>query len=83
MDQPSVHVRRPPDPNGVWYVYPSTEGAAEIIAEEAKALSDTQLAERLAERGHKVARRTVAKYRSMEGILPAHLRSKSRNGAGD
>ncbi len=55
----------------------------QIIADEAKALSDTQLAECLAERGYKVARRTVAKYRSMEGILPAHLRSKSRNGAGD
>ncbi len=53
----------------------------QIIAEEAKPLSDTQLAGRLAECGHKVARRTVAKYRSMEGILPAHLRSKNRNGA--
>ena len=55
----------------------------QIIAEETKALSDAQLAHILAERGFKVARRTVAKYRSMEGILPAHLRSKSRNGAGN
>jgi DNA-directed RNA polymerase specialized sigma54-like protein len=32
----------------------------------------------LAEQGYKVARRTVAKYRSMEGILPAHLRQSTR-----
>jgi RNA polymerase sigma-54 factor len=29
-------------------------------------------------RGYHVARRTVAKYRAMEGILPAHIRSKIR-----
>jgi RNA polymerase sigma-54 factor len=27
--------------------------------------------------GYVVARRTVAKYRAMEGILPAHLRVQS------
>ncbi len=46
----------------------------EIIAAEQQPFSDTQLAEILAQRGYEVARRTVAKYRSMEGILPAHLR---------
>lgn len=46
----------------------------EIIAEEAYPLSDAELAEMLTERGFNVARRTVAKYRSMEGILPANLR---------
>lgn len=46
----------------------------EIIANEGKPLSDTELAKRLGKKGHKVARRTVAKYRAMEGILPAHLR---------
>lgn len=46
----------------------------EIIAEEPKPLSDTELAQLLSKKGFQVARRTVAKYRSMEGILPAHLR---------
>lgn len=45
-----------------------------IISHENRPLSDTELAERLAKRGYVIARRTVAKYRSMEGILPAHLR---------
>lgn len=48
----------------------------QIIAEETKPLTDTQLAEMLKEQGYPIARRTVAKYRSMEGILPAHLRSQ-------
>lgn len=46
----------------------------QIITNERKPLSDTQLAERLREHGYDIARRTVAKYRSMEGILPARLR---------
>jgi len=46
----------------------------QIIDQEAKPLSDTQIADLLKKRGHSVARRTVAKYRSMEGILPARLR---------
>ncbi len=46
----------------------------EMISKEARPLSDTELATQLAKRGYLVARRTVAKYRSMEGILPAHLR---------
>ncbi len=46
----------------------------QIIAQEQKPLSDTQIAERLMQQGYPVARRTVAKYRSMEGILPARLR---------
>lgn len=49
----------------------------EIIAEEPKPLSDTELAQILSKKGFQVARRTVAKYRSMEGILPAHLRMPS------
>jgi RNA polymerase sigma-54 factor len=47
----------------------------DIIAGEASPLSDSELAELLAEKGFSVARRTVAKYRAMEGILPAHLRT--------
>jgi len=47
-----------------------------IIANEKNSLSDTELAELLKLQGYIVARRTVAKYRAMEGILPAHLRQK-------
>jgi RNA polymerase sigma-54 factor len=46
----------------------------EIIESEKKPLSDSDLAVMLSEKGFDVARRTVAKYRSIEGILPAHLR---------
>ena len=50
----------------------------EIIEAEDKQnpLSDTELKDLLREQGVDVARRTVAKYRAMEGILPAHLRRK-------
>jgi len=37
--------------------------------------------ELLSKRGYDVARRTVAKYRSIEGILPAHLRKAMLRGA--
>jgi RNA polymerase sigma-54 factor len=50
----------------------------EIIAQENKPLTDTQLAKMLKKQGHPIARRTVAKYRAMEGILPAHLRTHTR-----
>jgi len=45
-----------------------------LIERETRPLSDTELATLLARQGYSVARRTVAKYRAMEGILPAHLR---------
>lgn len=48
----------------------------DIIANERKPLSDTQIARRLHEKGYNIARRTVAKYRAIEGILPARLRQK-------
>ncbi len=51
----------------------------EIIAEESKPLTDTQLAKLLKKKGYPIARRTVAKYRAMEGILPAHLRANTRS----
>jgi RNA polymerase sigma-54 factor len=47
----------------------------DLIADESSPLSDSELSELLAEKGFSVARRTVAKYRAMEGILPAHLRN--------
>lgn len=49
-----------------------------IIANEPRPLTDMELVEMLKARGYHVARRTVAKYRAMEGILPAHIRSKIR-----
>jgi RNA polymerase sigma-54 factor len=45
-----------------------------IINKESKPLSDSELTKLLANEGIAVSRRTVAKYRAMEGILPAHLR---------
>ena len=50
----------------------------EIILQEKKPLSDSDLVEILGKQGYNVARRTVAKYRAMEGILPAHLRHLNR-----
>ena len=46
----------------------------EIIEKEKKPLSDAQLMKQLEAEGYQVARRTIAKYRAMEGVLPAHLR---------
>jgi RNA polymerase sigma-54 factor len=49
----------------------------QLISQEIKPFTDTQLAEMLDRQGYAVARRTVAKYRAMEGILPAHLRMQA------
>ena len=49
----------------------------EIVSNETKPLSNSQIQTKLDERGIQVARRTVAKYRAMEGILPAHLRQST------
>jgi RNA polymerase sigma-54 factor len=45
-----------------------------LIEIETHPLSDMELVSLLSKQGYNVARRTVAKYRAMEGILPAHLR---------
>jgi len=50
-----------------------------LIEHETLPLSDADLATMLAQEGYPVARRTVAKYRSMEGILPAHLRLRPQS----
>jgi RNA polymerase sigma-54 factor len=47
----------------------------EIISNESEPLSDAEIVDLLGEKGVNVARRTVAKYRAMEGILPAYMRS--------
>lgn len=46
----------------------------EIVRHEAKPLTDDQIASKLRREGVRIARRTVAKYRAIEGILPARLR---------
>lgn len=50
-----------------------------IISTETKPLSDSKIMKLLEESGFTIARRTVAKYRSVEGILPAHLRDSQNN----
>jgi RNA polymerase sigma-54 factor len=55
----------------------------EIIAKEKQPLNDSQIAELLLQQGYDVARRTVAKYRSMEGVLPARLRQPALVGGRD
>lgn len=48
----------------------------DLIAREKEPLSDAKIAAILRKNGHNIARRTVAKYRAMEGILPARTRQK-------
>jgi len=49
-----------------------------LVADEdsSKPLSDTSIEKQLQEKGIKVARRTIAKYRDQLGILPSHLRKR-------
>jgi RNA polymerase sigma-54 factor len=47
----------------------------EIIEKEGNPMADREIVSRLRERGIRIARRTVAKYRSQLGILPSTLRS--------
>ena len=48
----------------------------EIIKNESRPLTDDQIATLLRQANVCIARRTVAKYRSIEGILPARLRHR-------
>ena len=52
----------------------------EIVRNEKRPLTDEQIVKILRKEGIKVARRTVAKYRSIEGILPARLRHRDSKG---
>jgi len=54
------------------------EDIKKIISEEdpAKPYNDSEIVERLAKSGVSIARRTVAKYREMMGILPSSRRKK-------
>jgi RNA polymerase sigma-54 factor len=51
----------------------------QMIDEEDQPLSDSDIATRLKKIGHPIARRTVAKYRNMLGILPVHLRARKES----
>ncbi len=57
---------------------PARDCIKEIVRNERQALTDDEIAERLERYGVHIARRTVAKYRSMEGILPARLRHQKK-----
>jgi RNA polymerase sigma-54 factor len=46
-------------------------------------LSDSEIKSHLEKKGFKVARRTVAKYRLMEGIMPAHQRKMNSSSKND
>ncbi|MCK4693584.1 MAG: hypothetical protein KAT23_08125, partial [Anaerolineales bacterium] len=48
----------------------------EIVRNESRPLTDDQITTVLRKDGVRIARRTVAKYRSIEGILPARLRHR-------
>jgi len=47
-----------------------------LVENEETPLTDTELAEELSTAGYNIARRTVAKYRAMEGILSSRMRQK-------
>lgn len=46
----------------------------EIVEQEGKPMADREIVSRLRDKGIRIARRTVAKYRSQLGILPSTLR---------
>jgi RNA polymerase sigma-54 factor len=50
-----------------------------VVATEDKPLSDDEIAQRLGEQGFPVARRTVTKYRAMEGISSAVERARTKH----
>jgi RNA polymerase sigma-54 factor len=60
---------------------PARDCLKEIVHNEVEPLTDEQIADELHEYGVDIARRTVAKYRAMENILPARLRAKQKEPA--
>jgi RNA polymerase sigma-54 factor len=48
----------------------------EIVEKEKEPMSDLEIVKKLAKKNIHIARRTVAKYRDMEGILPAYQRKE-------
>lgn len=53
---------------------PVHEALRQLVDDEARPYTDTELAELLAAAGHPISRRTVTKYRLQLGILPSNLR---------
>lgn len=53
----------------------------ELVEQEPRPLTDDEIVDRLRREGIQVARRTVAKYRAIEGILPARLRHRKKDQA--
>jgi RNA polymerase sigma-54 factor len=51
----------------------------ELVELEARPLTDDEIVDNLRKEGVQVARRTVAKYRAIEGILPARLRHRKKD----
>jgi RNA polymerase sigma-54 factor len=51
----------------------------ELVQLEARPLTDDEIVDNLRKEGVQVARRTVAKYRAIEGILPARLRHRKKD----
>jgi RNA polymerase sigma-54 factor len=49
----------------------------QLVEAEARPMTDDQIADALARDGVHIARRTVAKYRNMLGILPANIRART------
>ena len=58
------------------------DALAQLVAgeDEAQPYSDEEIADILAAQGYPLARRTVAKYRGLEKILPARLRRREAGG---
>lgn len=50
----------------------------QMVAQEECPMSDRDIASSLKAAGQPIARRTVAKYRNLLGILPVHLRARQR-----
>ena len=52
------------------------ESIRDLVARESRSspMSDQEIVGALSDKGLKVARRTIAKYREQLGILPSHLR---------
>ena len=46
----------------------------EIVTKEGRPITDNEIVSRLEEQGIRIARRTVAKYRTQLGIMPSTLR---------
>jgi RNA polymerase sigma-54 factor len=49
----------------------------QLVEAENRPMTDDEIAVALARDGVRIARRTVAKYRNMLGILPANLRART------